>query len=215
MRNHQPTALISVTDKAGIGTLGHGLLSRGFQIISTGGTLKALKDEGVTAIPIEAITGVPEALHGRVKTLNHKIFGGILARQRFGNDLEELESVLRARPIDVVVVNLYPFAETAAKPGVAAEELIENIDIGGPSLIRAAAKNYDSVLVLVDPADYVRALNWIANDVYWHNGARAFRLAMCQKAFRYTAAYDAVIARELLRVRINNNSFSELEPAAG
>src|SRR5216110_2609062 len=153
-----PRALLSVSDKTGIVDLGRGLAARGFELVSTGGTARTLADAGLAVTNVSEITGFPEMMDGRVKTLHPALHGGILARRDRADDLEAL-----ARHgiglVDVVVVNLYPFAETAKKPGVTFDELVEQIDIGGPSLVRAAAKNFRHVLVIADPAAYESVLD--------------------------------------------------------
>jgi len=190
----KPRALLSVSDKRGLEALARGLAALGFEIVSTGGTARALRDAGIEVREVSELTGTPEALGGRVKTLHPKIFAGILA------DLDEPEhrAVLESwgvAPISVVAVNLYPFAATAAREGATAADVIENIDIGGPSLVRAAAKNHRHVTVVVDPDDYDAVLETLRTRV----DAEAFRRRMAVKAFRHTAAYDAAIAQTLPR----------------
>ena len=145
-------ALISVSNKDGVVEFSRGLVDLGYEIISTGGTYQTIKDAGIPVRKVSDITGFPEILDGRVKTLHPKIHGGILAC-RTPEHLAQLEANQIA-PIDIVVVNLYPFRETVAKPGVTLEEAIENIDIGGPTMVRAAAKNHQYVVVIVNPARY-------------------------------------------------------------
>ncbi|HYF51873.1 MAG TPA: bifunctional phosphoribosylaminoimidazolecarboxamide formyltransferase/IMP cyclohydrolase [Planctomycetota bacterium] len=183
-------ALISVSDKSGIADFARGLANLGVELISTGGTAKALRDAGLKVKDISEITGFPEIMDGRVKTLHPKVHGGLLFRR-------EVEShVAQARehgiaPIDLVVVNLYPFEQTIAKAGITTEEAIEQIDIGGPSMIRSAAKNWESVTVVVDPADYADVLKEIQD-----NGGdtrRATRLRLASKVFATTSRYDAAI----------------------
>src|SRR5690242_3998492 len=146
-------ALISVYDKRGVDALGSGLAALGWEIVSTGGTLRALREAGVPAIAVSDITGFPEILDGRVKTLHPAIHGGILARRDLPAHLEALGEHSIA-PIDLVVVNLYPFAATIARPDVSLVDALEQIDIGGPAMLRAAAKNHPHVLPVADPADY-------------------------------------------------------------
>ena len=146
-------AVVSVHDKAGLAPFAKGLAGLGVELFSTGGTQKALEQAGVKVTSISNLTGFPEILDGRVKTLHPKVFGGILARRDLPQHLSQL-SQNAIGPVDMVVVNLYPFRETVSREGVTMEEALENIDIGGPSLIRAAAKNHPWVLVVVDPADY-------------------------------------------------------------
>src|SRR6266705_1796860 len=146
-------ALISVSDKTGIASFARALEGQGIDIISTGGTAELLRKEGVPVREISSLTGFPEVLEGRVKTLHPRVHGGLLYKR--GNSKHEKEAREQGfEPIDLVVVNLYPFEQTIAKPDVTLAEAIENIDIGGPSMIRSAAKNYESVTVVVDPADY-------------------------------------------------------------
>src|SRR6478736_3159657 len=148
-------ALLSVSDKSGLIPFASALAARGWELVSTGGTAKALTDAGLRVIPIQDVTGMPEMMDGRVKTLHPKVHGGILARRDQPGDLASM-SAHGITAIDLVAVNLYPFAKAAAKPGLPFDHLIEEIDIGGPSLVRAAAKNFRDVLVVVDPADYER-----------------------------------------------------------
>ena len=155
-----PRALLSVSDKTGIVDLGRGLAARGFELVSTGGTARALADAGLAVTSVSDVTGFPEMMDGRLKTLHPKIHGGILARRDHPDDLAAA-AAHGIGLIDLVVVNLYPFAETAKKPGVTFDELVEQIDIGGPSMVRAAAKNFRDVLVVVDPKDYPRLLQAI------------------------------------------------------
>src|SRR5262249_25994291 len=152
-----PRALISVSDKTAIVDIGRGLAARGFELISTGGTARALTRAGLSVVSVPDVTGVPEMMDGRVKTLHPRIHGGILARRSHAADLEAAASQ-GIGLIDIVIVNLYPFAEAAARPDIDFPRLLEEIDIGGPSLVRAAAKNFTDVLVVVDPADYPNVL---------------------------------------------------------
>src|SRR6185436_3197882 len=145
-----PRALLSVSDKTGIADLGRGLAARGFELVSTGGTARTLADAGLAVTSVSEVTEFPEMMDGRVKTLHPKVHGGILARRDRREDLESA-AAHGIGLIDVVVVNLYPFTETARKPGVTFDELVEQIDIGGPSMVRAAAKNFRDVLIVVDP----------------------------------------------------------------
>jgi phosphoribosylaminoimidazolecarboxamide formyltransferase/IMP cyclohydrolase len=183
-------ALVSVSDKSGIVEFVHGLADFGVEIVSTGGTAKALADAGIDVIPIDEVTGFPEMMEGRVKTLHPKVHGALLA------DRSKEEHMAQAAehditPIDMVVVNLYPFEATVAKPDVTLEEAIENIDIGGPSMLRSAAKNHAAVAVVTDPADYAAILEEMrSNDGCTTRETRA-RLA--RTVFGKTAAYDAAI----------------------
>ena len=190
MASTRRRALLSVSDKVGLVIFARGLAELGFELLSTGGTAKALEDAGLSVTPVETATGFPEMLGGRVKTLHPAIHGGILARRDLPEDLAAIAAV-GIQPIDVVVVNLYPFREAAAKPGVEFEELIENIDIGGPSLLRAAAKNHRHVVVLCDPADYPNALEALRSGEV----APELRYRLMLKVFAHTAAYDAAIAQ--------------------
>ena len=184
-------ALLSVSDKTGIVEFARGLAARGYEIVSTGGTAKALVDAGIPVTNVSAITGFPEMMDGRVKTLHPKVHGGILARRDHPDDLRAI-AAHGIEPIDVVAVNLYPFAETANKPGVSFDELIEQIDIGGPSMVRAAAKNFKDVIVVVHPADYAGVLDAIDRGI-----PHDFRLELMKKAFAHTAEYDTTIASTL------------------
>src|SRR6185295_14484565 len=179
-----PRALLSVSNKNGIVDLGRGLASRGFELVSTGGTAQTLTNAGLRVTKISEVTGFPEMMDGRVKTLHPNIHGGILARRAIAEDVHAITR-LGIQPIDVVVVNLYPFAETAAKPDIAFDDLVEQIDIGGPSLVRAAAKNFRDVLIVVDPADYPALLTALE-----HTPALSFRFDLMRKALTHTAAYD-------------------------
>ena len=196
-------ALLSVSDKTGLVDLARELVARGWDLVSTGGTAKAIRDARIAVRDISEVTGFPEMMDGRVKTLHPLVHGGLLARR----DLPEHVASMRAHgiePIDLVVVNLYPFRATAAKAGVAPGEVIEQIDIGGPSMLRSAAKNFASVTVVVDPADYGRVLAALpasaagpANDA----AALTLRRDLAEKAFAHTAAYDAAISGWFARQR--------------
>jgi phosphoribosylaminoimidazolecarboxamide formyltransferase/IMP cyclohydrolase len=187
-------ALISVSDKTGVVELARGLSAAGLEILSTGGTAKALAEGGVPVREVSDFTGAPEMLDGRVKTLHPRVHGGILGRATPKHRAEMREAGFV--PIDVVVVNLYPFAATVAR-GASFEETIENIDIGGPAMIRSAAKNHERVAVLVDPADYGRVLAEIRAD---GEVSAATRFLLARKAFAHTAAYDGGIAAHLSRL---------------
>ncbi|MFA4029167.1 MAG: hypothetical protein GDYSWBUE_001883 [Candidatus Fervidibacterota bacterium] len=184
-------ALLSVSDKRGIVEFAKGLYELGIELISTGGTAAAIRQAGITVRDVSEVTGFPEMLDGRVKTLHPKIHGGILALR----DNEEHVRQLGEHGInfiDLVAVNLYPFAQTVSRPDVTLREAIEQIDIGGPSLIRAAAKNCESVIVVVDPSDYDRVLNELRQNNCMTT--EQLRMELAAKAFRHTAAYDAFIA---------------------
>lgn len=184
-------ALISVSDKTGIVELGKALDKLGVEIISTGGTQKALRDAGLHVVSVSTFTGSPEVMEGRVKTLHPKIHGGILFRRGNQTDAEQLEQ-LDSKPIDLIVVNLYPFRETLKKTESDEHEIIENIDIGGPSLLRAGAKNFESVTVVVDPADYKE----LTDQMTGHAGKTTleFRRRCAGKVFALTSEYDSAIA---------------------
>lgn len=184
-------ALISVSDKTGVVEFAQGLAKLGWEIVSTGGTFKTIKNAGVEAIYVSEVTGFPEILGGRVKTLHPKIHGGILAL-RTEEHLKELQQQ-GITPVDLVAVNLYPFRQTVSREGVTLAEAVENIDIGGPAMIRAAAKNHQYVIVVVNPERYPAILEALqAGDA----GAE-LRLALAQEAFTHTAHYDAAIAEYL------------------
>lgn len=176
-------ALISVSDKTGIVELARELTAQGIEILSTGGTMRALSEAGVPVTSVSDVTGFPECLDGRVKTLHPAIHAGLLAMRSNPEHMKQIEE-LGIKPIDMVVINLYPFRQTIAKPGVKFEDAIENIDIGGPTMIRAAAKNWQDVAVVVDPADYSVVLDQIkaTGDV-----SRETKLKLCYKVFAHTA----------------------------
>jgi phosphoribosylaminoimidazolecarboxamide formyltransferase/IMP cyclohydrolase len=196
-----PRALLSVSDKTGIADLGRGLVARGFTLVSTGGTARALADAGLPVTSVSELTGCSEMMDGRVKTLHPAVYGGILARRDHPDDLLVIAR-LGIQPIDVVVVNLYPFSETAKREGVEFDELIEQIDIGGPSMVRAAAKNFRDVLVVVDPSDYPRLLAAIDG-----GPGLAFRYELMRKAFAHTAEYDTAIAMTLTSIELRSDRF--------
>ncbi len=187
-------ALISVFDKAGVVEFAQGLRRRGFSILSSGGTCRALREAGVAVTDVAEYTGFPEMMGGRVKTLHPKVHGGILARRDQPGDLEAMAQHA-IDPIDIVAVNLYPFRATLAKPDVSREEIVENIDIGGPSMVRSAAKNHAHVCVIVDPLDYASVL--AALDEHDGETPVELRRTLAQKAFAHTATYDVTIARWL------------------
>ncbi|MBH8608137.1 bifunctional phosphoribosylaminoimidazolecarboxamide formyltransferase/IMP cyclohydrolase [Thermoactinomyces sp. CICC 10521] len=183
-------ALISVSDKTGIIDFARELVQLGVEIISTGGTHRTLAGAGLPVTGISDVTGFPEILDGRVKTLHPKIHGGLLAVRGLASHLKQMEEN-GISPIDLVVVNLYPFAQTISKPGVSVEEAIENIDIGGPSMVRSAAKNHQYVTVVVDPADYGLVLEELRES---GRTTAETRRKLAAKAFGHTAHYDALIA---------------------
>ena len=183
-------ALVSVSDKTGLVEFVQGLVDCGYEIISTGGTKKALEAAGIHPIGISDVTGFPEIMDGRVKTLHPKVHGALLCVRSNPDHVRQLQE-LGIEYIDLVCVNLYPFKETVLKPGVTHEEIIENIDIGGPSMIRSAAKNFKDVLIVTDPKDYDNVLDAIKNDTTDFD----FRMNLAYKAFSMTGAYDAMISR--------------------
>src|SRR5512132_878613 len=203
-------AILSVTDKTGLVEFARHLASMSVELISTGGTAKLLRDSGVGVKDISELTGFPEMLDGRVKTLHPKVHGGILHRRGHASHRTAVAEH-GIEPIDMVVVNLYAFEKTAAKPGVHFEELIENIDIGGPSMIRSAAKNFQDVAVVTSPSDYSALADEMSKSGGELSPATKWRLA--QKAFATTAAYDSAIASTLERVSANG-SFSLHEDQA-
>ncbi|MGM0124377.1 bifunctional purine biosynthesis protein PurH [Enterococcus sp. AZ194] len=186
-------ALISVSDKTGIVDFARGLVAQGVEIISTGGTKKTLDEAGIPTLSIDEVTGFPEMMDGRVKTLHPKIHGGLLGRRDLPMHMEAMKEHGIA-PIDFVCVNLYPFKETILKPDVTEVQAIENIDIGGPSMLRSAAKNFASVTVVVDPKDYETVLQELKNV---GETTLDTRKRFAAKVFRHTAAYDALIAEYL------------------
>jgi phosphoribosylaminoimidazolecarboxamide formyltransferase / IMP cyclohydrolase len=203
-------ALISVSDKSGILELGKALQARKVEILSTGGTAKALKDGGVSVRDVSDFTGFPEMLDGRVKTLHPKIHGGLLGRRDLPDHVAQMEQH-GIEAIDLVVVNLYPFEKIAGQSDALWEELIENIDIGGPSMLRSAAKNHDDVTVVCDPADYAEL---IASVELQGGTTRAQRRKLALKVFEHTARYDGAIAARLaLRTELELPP-SEIEPCA-
>lgn len=182
-------ALISVSDKTNLIPFAEGLERLGYEIISTGGTLQLLKEANLNAIAVDSVTQFPEILDGRVKTLHPKVHGGLLAKRSNEAHVQALKDN-DIDPIDIVVVNLYPFKETLAKENVSHEEVIENIDIGGPAMLRASAKNYEDVAVVVDPNDYENVLELLEDGVL----EVAARKELAAKVFRHTAHYDSMIA---------------------
>jgi phosphoribosylaminoimidazolecarboxamide formyltransferase/IMP cyclohydrolase len=186
-------ALLSVSDKIGLVDFARALVRLGFELVSTGGTARTLHDAGLSVIPISDVTGFPEMMDGRVKTLHPLVHGGILARRSRPDDLAAAAAHGIAL-VDLVVVNLYPFVEAAANPDTSFDALVEEIDIGGPSLVRAAAKNFRDVLVVIDPADYPRVLEQLAGP---GGPTLGFRFALARKAFRHTASYDSAIEQAL------------------
>ncbi len=187
-------AILSVFDKTGLAEFAGALRGAGFDLVSTGGTSAAISAAGLPVTQVSELTGFPEILDGRVKTLHPKVHGGILARRGLDSHADQLaEHGIEA--IDLVAVNLYPFVETVMRPGAALEDALENIDIGGPTLIRAAAKNFPSVIVVVDPADYA----WLAERIRGHAPVTIDeRRSLAQKAFQHVALYDTSVSHYLL-----------------
>ena len=186
-------AILSVSDKNGLVDFAKGLVKHGIEILSTGGTARVLGEAGIATTAISDYTGAPEILEGRVKTLHPKVHGGLLGRPIPTHEAEMAANDIS--PIDLVVVNLYPFEQTVAKPDVTMAEAIENIDIGGPSMLRSAAKNHERVTVVVDPGDYATVLDELAQN----DGAvtDATRARLARKVFARTSAYDGAIAAYL------------------
>jgi phosphoribosylaminoimidazolecarboxamide formyltransferase / IMP cyclohydrolase len=194
-------ALISVSDKTGVLDFARALANHGVEILSTGGTAKMLAEHGVNVIEVGDYTGFPEMMDGRVKTLHPKVHGGILARRDLAHHTDAM-TAHNIPPIDMVVVNLYPFAATIAKPNVALDDAIENIDIGGPTMVRASAKNHGFVTIVTDPADYP----CLIEELQMRDGAiaHATRFALAKKAFSHTAEYDGMIANYLTSLDAND-----------
>ena len=186
-------ALLSVSDKTGIVELGKFLSNKGVEIISTGGTMKALREAGVPVTYVSDVTGFPEIMDGRVKTLNPKIHGAILAVRSNPEHMQALAEH-NITPIDLVVVNLYPFRETISKPGVTEAEAIENIDIGGPAMVRASAKNFQDVVIVTYPRRYAQLMEMLEKD--GDIDART-RKELAFEAFSHTAEYDTMISEYL------------------
>src|SRR5438477_2672256 len=208
-----PRALISVSDKSGLIDFARGLEARGFEIVSTGGTSRALQQAGLPVIGISDVTGFPEMMDGRVKTLHPLVHGGILARRARPDDLASA-AAHGITLVDLVVVNLYPFVKAASNPDTPFDGLIEEIDIGGPSLVRAAAKNFQDVLVVVSPSDYGAVLEQLDRS---GGPAKEFRFELARKAFAHTGSYDTAIAGELATITADESGFhrSAGRPLAG
>ena len=186
-------ALLSVSDKTGIVELGKFLSNKGVEIISTGGTMKALREAGVPVTYVSDVTGFPEIMDGRVKTLNPKIHGAILAVRSNPEHMQALAEH-KITPIDLVVVNLYPFRETISKPGVTEAEAIENIDIGGPAMVRASAKNFKDVVIVTYPRRYAQLMEMLDKD---GDIDQRTRKELAFEAFSHTAEYDTMISEYL------------------
>jgi len=190
-------AVISVSNKKGVVELAKELHTMGVELLSTGGTAKALRDAGVPVRDVSDYTGFPEMLDGRVKTLHPKVHGGLLSRRNNPKDMEEIKKH-GIDTIDMVVVNLYPFEETVSKPGVSFEDAIENIDIGGPTMLRSASKNFQDVAVLIDPSDYEKVIQEIKDlkgDLSYKT-----RLQLAKKVFGHTSRYDTIITEYLTKI---------------
>jgi phosphoribosylaminoimidazolecarboxamide formyltransferase / IMP cyclohydrolase len=196
-----PRALLSVSDKNGIVDVGRGLVDRGYELVSTGGTARTLADAGLPVTNVSDITGFPEMMDGRVKTLHPAIHGGLLARRDRPDDLAAIQA-MGIGLIDVVIVNLYPFVKAASNPDTPFDALIEEIDIGGPSMVRAAAKNFRGVLIVVEPADYPRVLAEIDD-----GPSVGFRFELMRKALAHTASYDTAISATLAGIEVTADQF--------
>ena len=194
-------ALISVSDKTGVVEFARELAALGVEMLSTGGTFKLLREQGIEAIEVADYTGFPEMMDGRVKTLHPKIHGGILGRRDQDGAVMQEHGI---RPIDMVVVNLYPFAATVAKPGCTLPDAIENIDIGGPTMVRSAAKNHKDVAIVVNASDYNGLIDALKQGGLTY--AQRFDLAL--KAFEHTAAYDGMIANYLGTIEQSRDTLS-------
>jgi len=197
-------AILSVSDKTNLVDFARALAARGVQLVSTGGTAKTLMDNGLPVTNVSEVTGFPEMMDGRVKTLHPKVHAGILARRSRPDDLEAIRAQ-GVELVDLVVVNLYPFARAAANPETPFDELVEQIDIGGPSLLRAAGKNFRDVLVVVDPADYSRVIDQLGNA---DGPTLPFKFELMQKAFAHTAQFDALIAQTLAGITCDGTAFT-------
>jgi phosphoribosylaminoimidazolecarboxamide formyltransferase/IMP cyclohydrolase len=198
-----PRALLSVSDKTGLVDFARALTARGFELVSTGGTARALEQAGLPVIPIQDVTGFPEMMDGRVKTLHPLVHGGILARRAEPGDLASAKQH-GITLIDLVVVNLYPFVKAAANPDTPFDALIEEIDIGGPSMVRAASKNFQDVLIVVSPSDYPAVLEQLDRS---GGPTKEFRFDLARKAFAHTGSYDTAIASTLATISSEGGEF--------
>jgi phosphoribosylaminoimidazolecarboxamide formyltransferase/IMP cyclohydrolase len=189
--------IISVSNKAGILDIAQELSKFGVEILSTGGTAKSLRDAGLNVKDVSEYTGFPEMLDGRVKTLHPKVHGGLLGKRSNPEHVNKMKEY-GIDPIDMVIVNLYPFEETVAKKDCTLEDAIENIDIGGPTMLRSAAKNYEAVTVIIDPADYSRVINEMKSNNGIVTAETNFYLA--KKVFQRTAQYDTAITAYLAKI---------------
>ena len=201
-------AILSVSDKSGLVDFATGLAGQGFELISTGGTAKALAAAGLPVMNVSDVTGFPEMMDGRVKTLHPAVHGGILARRHRPDDLAAI-GAQGIEPIDLVVVNLYPFGKAADNPETPFDALVEEIDIGGPSLLRAAGKNFRDVLVVVDPADYPKVLEELRQD---GGPSLDFRFSLMKKAFMHTGQYDGMIAMTMMHVDVAGGAMTRRQP---
>ena len=201
-------ALLSVSDKTGLVDFARAIAHRGFELVSTGGTARILQQAGLAVIGISEVTGFPEMMDGRVKTLHPLVHGGILARRGRADDLAAA-AAHRITLIDLVVVNLYPFVQTASDPDTPFDALVEEIDIGGPSLVRAAAKNFEDVLVVVSPSDYAEVLEQLDRS---GRPSREFRFGLARKAFAHTGRYDTAIASTLETITAGPDGFTRGTP---
>ena len=197
-------AILSVSDKTGLEAFARALVARGVQLVSTGGTARALAQAGLPVTNVSDVTGFPEMMDGRVKTLHPKIHGGILARRHRPDDLAAI-AAQGIEPVDLVVVNLYPFAKAASNPDTPFDELVEQIDIGGPSLLRAAGKNFRDVMVVVDPADYPRVVEQLERS---GGPSLEFNFELMKKAFAHTAQFDTLIAQTLETITCAGGDFT-------
>ena len=197
-------AILSVSDKNGLVELARGLTSLGVELISTGGTAKAIAAAGLPVVNVSDVTGFPEMMDGRVKTLHPAMFAGILARRNRADDLAAL-AAQGIKPVDLVVVNLYPFGKAADNPDTSFDALVEEVDIGGPSLLRAAAKNFRDVLVVVHPEDYPRVLQELARD---GGPSLEFRFDLMKRAFMHTGQYDGMIAMTMAHVDVSDGAMT-------
>ena len=200
-------ALISLTDKSGIEDFARALADMGVEILSTGGTAKKMRDDGIAVTDVSEFTGFPEMLDGRVKTLHPLVHGGIL-NQRENPDHQSQCAKHGIKPIDIVAVNLYAFEKTVAQPDCTLADAIENIDIGGPTLLRASAKNFRDVTVIVDPADYPQVLSEIRQS---GNTTLKTRFRLAVKVFQLTSTYDTTIAGWLSKVDVEANPYFQGE----
>jgi len=196
-------ALISLTDKSGIENFARELAGKGIEILSTGGTAAKIRESGIAVVDVSEFTNYPEMLDGRVKTLHPKVHGGILHQRSNSEHLQQC-SQYNLKPIDIVAVNLYAFEKTVADPGCSLGDAIENIDIGGPTLLRAAAKNFHDVTVIVDPGDYDIVLAEIDKH---QNTTLATRFRLATKVFERTSQYDTAIINWLRQVDVETNTY--------